>query len=447
MITRLEVYRYRCFAAIGVDFGEYSVLAGANGSGKTTLLDIPSLLGDLSRQRVCSDAFLKTQACWATAPRAHTLVELIHQERGDDFAFAVEARLPSEIVLALMESSPDSIRKDETLWPKNLRYELCLQVLNKRELHVRHEYLFLFPDGQRPDHERFGGTFGTSKSVPKTGRPRLLRKFWRPVIFRDGRLRTGGRTGGVVTRFCSETSQRSGATDSRIEPTQLALGAVSVDHELFPGTNWFRTLLEQQSLVYAPQSSELRTASPPGQSKQLVPSGSNVPWLAHELKQKDPGQYRAWVEHVQVAFPEIRAIDVRVREEDYHAYFAVTYAGDYVVTSSGLSDGTLRILALTLAPYVIGTPTLLSVEEPENGIHPQAIELVLQSLSSVYDGQVWVSSQSPIVLAQSRLHQVFCCRLRQDGSVEVIRGDKHPRFQDWKGGVDLGTLFAAGVLG
>jgi hypothetical protein len=33
--------------------------------------------------------------------------------------------------------------------------------------------------------------------------------------------------------------------------------------------------------------------------------------------------------------------------------------------------------------------------------------------------------------------------LTDEGSVEVVYGDKHPR---WQGGIDLGTLFAAGVL-
>lgn len=40
------------------------------------------------------------------------------------------------------------------------------------------------------------------------------------------------------------------------------------------------------------------------------------------------------------------------REEDHHAYFVVVYQGGYEVTSSGLSDGTLRILALTILPYL-----------------------------------------------------------------------------------------------
>src|SRR5260221_268249 len=112
--------------------------------------------------------------------------------------------------------------------------------------------------------------------------------------------------------------------------------------------------------------------------------------------------------------------------------------------SSGLSDGTLRILALTLLAYLEQHPASLVTEEPENGLHPRAIEAVLQSLSSLYGSQVWVSSHSPVVLAHSDLKNILCTQLGADGAVTVIRGPDHPRLQKWQDGIDLGSLFAAG---
>lgn len=85
-------------------------------------------------------------------------------------------------------------------------------------------------------------------------------------------------------------------------------------------------------------------------------------------------------------------------------------------------------------------------EEPENGIHPRAIETVAQSLSRLHYSQVWVSTYSPIVLAHTDLPDILATRLDSDGSVSVVAGDKHPRLREWQGTLDIGAMFAAGVL-
>lgn len=188
-------------------------------------------------------------------------------------------------------------------------------------------------------------------------------------------------------------------------------------------------------------------ASPPGlKSKPLLSSGENLPWLALRLQEEAPERFAAWVAHVRTALPQITGISVREREDDHHAYFRVQYEAGFEVTSSGLSEGTLRILALTLIAYIDDAPRLLVVEEPENSIHPQAIDTVVQSLRSLYDRQVWVSTHSPVVLASTRLSELLITRLARSGAASVVPGEKHPRLATWKGAIDLGSLFATGVF-
>ncbi len=40
------------------------------------------------------------------------------------------------------------------------------------------------------------------------------------------------------------------------------------------------------------------------------------------------------------------------------------------------------------------------IEEPENGIHPKVMETVIQSLTSIYNGQVLIATHSPVVINQ-----------------------------------------------
>ena len=121
-------------------------------------------------------------------------------------------------------------------------------------------------------------------------------------------------------------------------------------------------------------------------------------------------------------------------------------AGGLEVPQWMLSDGTLRLLALTILAYLPDFHGVYLVEEPETGLHPTAIETVMQSLSSVYDGQVLITSHSPLVLGLSRPDQMLCFQKNENGT-SIIPGNKHPMLSEWKSGVDISDLFAAGVLG
>jgi hypothetical protein len=47
----------------------------------------------------------------------------------------------------------------------------------------------------------------------------------------------------------------------------------------------------------------------------------------------------------------------------------------------------------------------------------------------------------------ARRDQILCFAKDAAGATAIVPGDKHPRLKDWQGALDLGTLFAAGVLG
>ena len=445
MITRLEATRYRCFERLAVDVGDFQVLVGANGSGKTTLLDLPVLLGDLLRANNVAAPFMERRP--DLPPRAGSLNELVFAERGSDFSFAVEARLPDAVQSKVLEGmfarkrterARLALQEDRSQWPTHIRYEIGLRIGSGQALQVAYEYLFLFPESSGPNRQQAGFHGATADG----------KKPWHLILKREL---------GYESEFRPETPHAN-AVKVGLPETLLAMPRVSYEAEAgYPAARWLLGLLTADAVFLNPDWSAMRQASPPGQPKVVTANGRNIPWLALELKREGapdsaPANYRSerytsWLAHVQTALPQVTDIDVREREDDHHAYFVVSYKGDFKVPSPGLSDGTLRILTLTLLPYLSKQPAILVTEEPENGIHPRAIEAVLQSLSSLYDSQVWVSSHSPVVLARAKLDQLLCARLTGDGGVDMVSGTEHPRLQEWRGGIDLGSLFAAGVLG
>ena len=87
------------------------------------------------------------------------------------------------------------------------------------------------------------------------------------------------------------------------------------------------------------------------------------------------------------------------------------------------------------------------IEEPENGIHPRAIETILQSLMSIYSGQVLIATHSPVALNMLSPQDILCFAKNMEGATDVVSGDQHPGLQEWKQEKpNLGLLYASGIL-
>ena len=154
-----------------------------------------------------------------------------------------------------------------------------------------------------------------------------------------------------------------------------------------------------------------------------------------------------WIAHVRTALPDLRNIELVERPEDRHRYLMVEYKSGLKVPSWLVSDGTLRLFALTLLPYLHNFDATVLIEEPENGIHPKAIETVYQSLSSVREHQVLMATHSPTILSVAKPKDILCFSKSDEGETLVVKGDQHPALKDWHDEVNLSVLYAGGVLG
>ena len=172
---------------------------------------------------------------------------------------------------------------------------------------------------------------------------------------------------------------------------------------------------------------------------------SSLPWFVHRLM-RYPDRYDAWQRHIRTAIADIRDIRVKTREDDRHSYLVVVYGNDLEVPSWALSDGTLRLLALTIIAYLPERGRAYLIEEPENGVHPLAVEAVYRSLSSAHGAQVLIATHSPVLLACTEPKDLLCFSKR-DGETQIIRGDEHPHLAHWQSSADVDLLFASEVLG
>jgi predicted ATPase len=223
--------------------------------------------------------------------------------------------------------------------------------------------------------------------------------------------------------------------------------SLPADEEKFPVATWLRQVLFEGVQRIALSGQAMRRPSPPGQPHTYLPDGSNLAWVVHDLEENSPGRLEEWTRHVREALPDLQSITTRERVEDRHRYLVLKYQSGLEAPSWLVSDGTLRLLALTLLAYLPDLSGIYLIEEPENGIHPRAVETVFQSVSSVYGAQALLATHSPVILSMAAPTQVLCFARSREGATDIIRGSEHPRLKEWRGSADLGSLFASGVLG
>jgi predicted ATPase len=423
-ITRIEALGYRSLRYVSQTVAPFQVLVGANASGKSTFLDTVAFLGDLLRAGL--EGAVRGDLRLGVPERAPDGRHLVWMRQGDRFEIAVEVAIPEH---------RRELLRNGTL--ATCRYEVAVDASGP--LRLASEALWLKPPGEAsPPLPRQPELFPAPPAAPDTLTipPRKhAPQGWKKILGR-------GEEAERVT-FKSETSGWS--NPFRLGADKAALASLPDDEERFPVTTWFRSLLNRGIQRIVLSSEAMRRPSPPSRLAAFLPDGSNLPWVVHELEM-DPHRLLDWLDHVREALPDVGSIATKEREDDRHRYLVLQYRNGLEAPSWLVSDGTLRLLALTLLAYAPDVNGIYLVEEPENGVHPRAVETVFQSLSSVYGAQVLCATHSPVVLSMAEAGDLLCFARDAEGATDIVRGSDHPGLKAWRGAVDLGTLFASGVL-
>ncbi|MEW6041135.1 MAG: AAA family ATPase [Elusimicrobiota bacterium] len=415
MIYRIEALSYKCFRSIDRELQPFQILVGPNASGKSTFLDIIAFISDLITEGLN----------YTVKFRAPLLDDLLWKRIGDRFELAIEVEIPQIVV-----------QKNGNGKYSACRYEVAIGRGANKEIAILAETLWLkgkddIGSGIIPEQPNlFPFEVEPPKTLAKKG------KDWRKVV---------NKTEEGNDYFRSEKTEWNNIF--RIGPLKSSLANLPEDEEKFPISTWLKRILMGNIQQLALNSIIMRRPTSPLRSKRLFnPDGSNIPLIVKRLKEENPDRFIQWIKHIQTVLKDLKNIEVVERPEDKHLYLVGIYESGIRVPAWLLSDGTLRLLALTLLAYFPVENQIYLIEEPENGIYPRAAEAVYQSLSSIYGAQVFMATHSPVILSIAEPKDILCFAKNSSGSTAIIRGSDHPGLRNWKGSPNLSILYASGVL-
>jgi predicted ATPase len=241
------------------------------------------------------------------------------------------------------------------------------------------------------------------------------------VVFED-ELRLLHRSWRDMTRTDQETGQSESITQML---TQSWLSAVSADDDnRFPGllkiATWARSVAGYIEL----QPAELRTSAR-RTDEGIGNDGGKLAGFLGFLKAKHPDRFDAVIEQVRRVYPRLVSVGLKTARAGWIRLEVVEKWGSkqLAFNAQQVSDGLLRLLAISALAQAPDPPSLVMIDEIENGLHPHLLNALVEMLQQVADSgtQVIATTHSPIALNYVRdAEQVLIAGRHQKSGVASL---------------------------
>lgn len=180
----------------------------------------------------------------------------------------------------------------------------------------------------------------------------------------------------------------------------------------------------------------------------LRPDASNIaPFLAR-LREEKKHVYNEIVNACRLVTPFLDDFLLKPQEFGPKTKVALSWkakGSDYPMQPYHLSDGSIRFICLATALLQPDPPPSLIIDEPELGMHPEAIGILGELINSAAkETQLIVATQSPLLLDQFAIEDIVVVRRKEGQSTFERLNEKD--FTVWLEDYPVGELWAKNVI-
>ncbi|MCK8497845.1 MULTISPECIES: AAA family ATPase [Myxococcus] len=407
MLTRLKVEGFKSLLDVDIHFGPFTCIAGMNAVGKSNLFDAIRFLHLLTRHPIM-EAVKLLRETKGRSPDPRSLFTAFEGFRATEMRFTAEMIVGREV--------EDELGVASTAQISTLHYSLAFKLAEDDESRLELLHESLKPIKVSEANKALG--FTTSREFRETAIQGVRRGG--PFIDTSPRTReiTVHQEGHGGRKIPAPRSSRTvvGGSASSDFPTVLA-----AHREM---QSW-KTLLLEPSAMRAPSFY--------GDERFIDQRGANLPAALQRLSRAEEIPDKTCADlanRLASLLEDVR--EIRVRDDPKTETLTVELRGrDNVFhPARALSDGTLRFLVLATLSLDPETRGVICLEEPENGIHPERINAMVQLLKDIaLDPQEQLGPDNPLrqVIINTHSPVVFKNINRNDlvflESVEAARAD------------------------
>ncbi|HMV67820.1 MAG TPA: AAA family ATPase [Myxococcota bacterium] len=385
-LHEIDVANFRSLQEVRVVLGPLNVLVGPNAAGKSNLLEALAFLGDLARTDV------------APALERHGGLSSLLFRGGDAAPASFSRGLRGRMTTHASERAPDAYRLDIS----------------------RHGAWF---------HRQ--ETF-TYKRTRGPGR----------------RITTSGGEWGITTIDGADAIRKHPiSADSAALATLPRLGSEEGAEQLRAVADLLTTLE-----VFDPDVAAARRPSPASRGERLRTDASNLASYLHDLSLGHPHTFALLVDDLRAIVPGLQGVE-------FEPVGGPTGAVKVQLVEVGLrgptdlahaSFGTVRALALLAMLHDPRPPKLRCVEEIDHGLHPYALDRLVERLRDASGrGQLILATHSPALVNRLRPEALIICERDPATGASRIPAISRAEVDALVHGeaLGLGELWFSGALG
>lgn len=422
MLTRIEIDGFKSFRNLAVDLNPFTVIAGPNAAGKSNFFDAIRFLSRIA---------------------TYDLAEAVQELRGEPSEL-FSLRSPGEsprpikfgVEVLLDREAADAFSERKQLKYTRLRYEIEIERREENgieRLFVRREEARII---KRKEDRWLSASYAPTKEFVRNH-----------ALYASG----GGRSQFLETatdRFVVNQDGVSGRPRpfpiARDRATASVLSRINTVLE-FPHLFALRAELVGVTFLQLEASAERRPSDALA-PEELLPDGSNIAKVlarieaetrTAERRQGDLALIRNRLNSL-IGGVEALRVERDAAGRSYRLFVKMRDEGEF--SSSVLSDGTLRLLALATYLQDPRRASVLLFEEPENGVHERRIEKLVGMLRSACTNiqrsstsgrlyQILINTHSPVVLNNLAPHEVVVADLVREVDAEGGLGRRRTRMR------------------
>lgn len=250
----------------------------------------------------------------------------------------------------------------------------------------------------------------------------------------------------IITSGSEKYELRSGQRESFLLTSEATHMSEKVIRKILSGCRVFQ---------FHDTSSEahIRLATNIDNNRFIMSDGGNIAAYLYMLKNKYEKYYNRIVEHVRYIMPSFQDFYLEpqaLNPQWIKLQWLEKGNQEYIFGPEHFSDGTLRFIALAtlfLQPPKL-LPSVIFVDEPELGLHPQAIDvLATMAKMAVENTQVIMATQSPRLLDSFDCKDIIVAEKSQETASTTLKRLNESEIQKWLEDYSLSQIWEKNIIG